>query len=222
MTPSSKKLGIASVAVLMILSMAACSVMPPEGFPRADHVDIEQFMGGWYVIAHIPPEKVENAYNALECYQLVEPGEIATTFTYREGSFSGTRHIMQPTGYVVDGTDNAIWGMQFFWPLQMQYVITYVGHDYQTVIVARSKRDYAWIMARTPQIAHADYAGLVERVAALGYDISQLRKVPQQPLSKRSDGCQQDTAPGPSNLKGASLAEGAQLRDAAAQTMSRT
>src|SRR5699024_8926567 len=106
-----------------------------------------------------------------------------------EGSFDGERHRMKPTGFVIEGTGNAVWGMQFFWPINMQYVITYVGGDYATAIVARSDRDYAWILARTPKIPAATYDGLVNRVAELGYDISRLRKVPQQPLGQRSDAC---------------------------------
>ncbi|MDN5937156.1 MAG: lipocalin family protein [Salinisphaera sp.] len=146
-------------------------------------------MGPWYVIAHIPPSKTENAYNALECYALVEPGKIATVFTYREGSFDGERLTMKPTGHVVEGTGNAIWAMEFFWPIKLQYVITHVGRDYETAIVARSDLDYAWIMARTPKIPASIYADLVERLAALGYDMPQLREVPQQPLDQRDDGC---------------------------------
>lgn len=178
----------ALLAVVMTVGLSACSVMPPPGFPRADHVNIQKFMGGWYVIAHIPPNKTKNAYNALECYKRMEPGVIATTFTYREDSFHGTRHTMKPTGYVIEGTENAIWGMQFFWPIKLQYVITYVSEDYDTAIVARSDRDYAWILARSPDIPDSIYHDLVARVAALGYDMTELREVPQQPRGNVTTG----------------------------------
>ena len=54
--------------------------------------------------------------------------------------------------------------------------------------MARDKRDYVWIMARTPQIDETTYETLVQRVGDLGYDTSKLRRVPQQPLDERSDG----------------------------------
>lgn len=170
-----------------LVLVSACSLVPPSDFPREDHVEVDRFMGPWYVIAHIPPDKVKNAYNALERYKQVAPGEIATIFTYREGSFSGERRTIRPTGYVVQGTGNAVWGMQFFWPLKLQYVISYVGPEYKTAIVARSKLDYVWILARTPQISDSAYKKLVQRVAAIGYDTAKLRRVPQQPLDKRND-----------------------------------
>ena len=59
-------------------------------------------------------------------------------------------------------------------------IVAWLDPQYRTVIVARNKRDYVWIMARTPAIPEAQYELLVSRVVALGYDASKLRKVPQQ------------------------------------------
>ena len=70
--------------------------------------------------------------------------------------------------------------MQFFWPLRFEYLITYLDPDYQTVIVARSARDYAWIMARTPTIDEAVFAALCGQLRDQGYDLANLRRVPQQ------------------------------------------
>ena len=56
--------------------------------------------------------------------------------------------------------------------------------------IAREARDYVWIMARTPQLSEADYARLTDFVAAMGYDVSKLRKVPQrrpEPAQARGD-----------------------------------
>jgi apolipoprotein D and lipocalin family protein len=168
--------------------LSACSLMPAQSFPRENSVDVDRYMGKWYVIAHIPPGMTKNAYNSIERYEQTEPGRIETTFTYREGGFDGEAQKMEPTGFVLEGGNGAVWGMRFFWPIKMQYVISYVDADYETTIVAREKRDYVWIMARTPQIEDATYDTLVQKVADYGYDISKLRKVPQQPLDQRDDG----------------------------------
>ena len=168
--------------------LAACSVMPADNFPVEEQVDLDRYMGKWYVIAHIPPSVTENAYNSIERYEQTEPGKIATTFTYREGGFDGEPKTMKPTGTVIENTQNAVWAMRFYWVMRMQYLISYVDADYQTTIVARDKRDYVWIMARSPQIDDATYDSLVQKVADYGYDTSKLRKVPQQPLDQRDDG----------------------------------
>ena len=174
-----------ALAAIVPLALVACSVMPPEDFPRAERVELERYMGKWYVIAHIPARAERNAFNAVERYEQIEPGVIRTVFTYREGGFDGERERMEPTGYVLEGTGNAVWAMQFFWPLRFEFTISYVDPDYDTTIIARSARDMVWIMARSPQIPAATYDELVRRVAALGYDTSKLRRVPQQPLAER-------------------------------------
>lgn len=173
---------------LFAFGLAGCSVMPPDDFPRAERVELDRFMGAWYVIAHIPPSATRNSFNSVERYEQVEPGVIHTVFTYREGGFDGERQRMEPTGYVVEGTNNAVWAMQFFWPVRLEYTISYVSPGYDSTIIARSARDMVWIMARTPRIAEARYRDLVERVEDLGYDTGSLRKVPQQSLDQRDDG----------------------------------
>ena len=79
-------------------------------------------------------------------------------------------------------TGNAIWGMRFVWPIKAEYVISHVDATYSETIIARSSRDYVWIMARTPSISAERYQSLVEKVGALGYDVGKLRKVPHNPL----------------------------------------
>lgn len=173
--------------LVVIGVLAGCSLKPPAGFTREQHVDIHKYMGPWYVIAHIPPSKTRNAYNEIERYTLTKPNTVKTVFTYREGGFNGKMKTLRPTATVIPDTGNAVWGMEFFWPIKLQYVISYVSPDYKTTIVARSKRDYVWIMARKPHISKAKYQSLVKRVSQLGYDTSKLRRVPQQPLSQRDD-----------------------------------
>ncbi|HET7314432.1 lipocalin family protein [Salinisphaera sp.] len=170
-----------------LMSLSACSVVPSPDFPREHNVDLDRYMGTWYVIANIPPAKTKHAYNAIERYTRGEGNRIDVEFTYREGGFDGEKHTMTPTGSVIDDTGNAVWAMHFYWVLRLQFVISYVSPDYDSTIVAREARDYVWIMARTPQISDEHYQALVQRVADLGYDTEKLRKVPQQPLAERDD-----------------------------------
>ena len=173
--------------LLPILLLQSCSLMPPADFPREASVDVPRYMGAWYVIAHIPPGPTRDSYNSIERYRLDEDGRIETVFTYREGGFDGEQKRMEPVATVLPESNGAVWGMQFFWPIKMEYTISYVSEDYQQTIVARSKRDWVWIMARSPQISDEDYRVMVAKVAGLGYDTAKLRKVPQQPLSQRDD-----------------------------------
>jgi apolipoprotein D and lipocalin family protein len=146
----------------------------------AEKVDLQRFMGDWYVIANIPTFLEKGAHNAVESYTLDSDGTIATTFTFNKDAFDGPKKTMTPRGFVFDKESNAIWGMRFVWPIKADYRIVYVNADYTQTIVGREKRDYVWIMARTPDIADSDYQTLLERVAREGYDTGLLKKVPHR------------------------------------------
>lgn len=137
-------------------------------------------MGDWYVIANIPSFIETNAYNAVESYRLNEDGTIATTFTFREGGFDGPLKQYHPTGYVLDHESNAVWGMQFIWPIKADYRIMHVDESYEQTVIGRLKRDYVWLMARQPTIPEADYQDFMRLIAEEGYDVSQVRRIPQQ------------------------------------------
>lgn len=160
--------------------LTGCQTAPLPPLDVVPRVELERFMGDWYVIAHIPTWPERNAWNAVESYRLNPDGTVATTFTFREGGPSGSLRRMTPTGFVLDTASNAVWGMQFIWPIKADFRIAYLSEDYGLTVIARQKRDYVWVMARTPEIPSAQYAAIVQRIAAWGYDVTKLRRVPQQ------------------------------------------
>ena len=167
-----------SITGLVAMLISACSNQTASIIKPVSYVDLNQFMGDWYVIACIPTIIETEAYNAVESYQLEEDGSIKTTFVYRQNGFDGIEKRYNPHGYVVENTGNAVWGMQFIWPFKSEYIIAYLDKDYSSTIIARNARDYVWIMARSPLIDENQYKELSNTVANLGYDISKLRKIP--------------------------------------------
>ena len=168
-----------ALAVAGSLLLSACASDAPE-MPTVEYVDLDRFMGPWYVIANIPTFLEKDAHNAVETYTLNDDGTIGTTFTFNKGSFDGEQREYNPKGFVLDTETNALWGMRFVWPIKADYRIVYLDDDYSQTIIARQKRDFVWIMARTPTISDQAYDKLAARVADLGYDMSQLRRVPQR------------------------------------------
>ena len=169
---------------LVAAGLAACATHPPT-IPPVASVDLPRFMGDWYVIAHIPSRPEREAYDAVESYRLDEDGRIRTTFRFRDGGFDAPLETMEPVGRVVPETHNAVWGMQFVWPIKAEYVIVDLAPDYSRTIVGRSKRDYVWLMARTPSLPEAELESAIARIRALGYDTTKLRMVPQSAATSR-------------------------------------
>ena len=164
-----------------VLGLAGCAGSPErEPIVTVEHVDLQRFMGDWYVIANIPTFVEKGAHNAIESYRLDDDGSIATTFTFRKDSFDGKQKTYTPRGFVLDTDSNAIWGMQFVWPFKGDYRIVYLDEGYTQTVVGRQKRDYVWIMARSPAIPDADYQRILAMLAGQGYDVTKIEKVPQR------------------------------------------
>ena len=163
----------------LTLLLGACASKEPE-MKTVDHVDLERFMGDWYVIANIPTFLEKDAYNAVETYALNDDGTIDTTFVFRKGSFDGEQKDYNPKGFVKDDGSNAMWGMRFIWPIKADYRIVYLNDDYSQTVIARQKRDFVWLMARTPSIPDQEYDDLIDFIASLGYDTSKIERVPQR------------------------------------------
>ena len=161
-----------------LLLLGGCQSAPPMA--AVAHVDLQRFMGPWYVIANIPTFIEKGAHNAIESYKLESDGTIATTFSFRAGAFDGKEKRYTPRGVVVDAQSNAVWGMQFIWPIKADYRIIYLTEDYSQTVIARRQRDYVWVLARMPSIADEDYQRMLKLIAEQGYDVSKVQKVPQR------------------------------------------
>lgn len=168
------------------LMLSASAAEKPSSVPLAPAVDLPSFMGDWYVIGIIPNFIEKKAFNSVESYRLDEDGTIKTTFTYRKGSFDGPLKTMSPRGFVEPDTNNALWGMQVFWPIKGEYRIAHVEPDYSTTIIGRSALDYVWLMSRTPIMSDAAFEKYRAQIGSWGYDVTKFVRVPQQPLGART------------------------------------
>jgi apolipoprotein D and lipocalin family protein len=70
--------------------------------------------------------------------------------------------------------------MQFLWPFKAEFLVIYLDGDYSRTVIGRSKRDYVWIMSRTPSIPDGEYDSILAFLTTRGYDVSKIQKVPQK------------------------------------------
>jgi apolipoprotein D and lipocalin family protein len=163
---------------VVFLLVQGCQTLKP--IHTVDNVDLDRFMGKWYVIASIPTFIEKEAYNGIESYRLAEDGTVETTFTFNKGGFDGPLKTYRPRGFVRDTESNAVWDMQFIWPFKAEYRIVYLADDYSQTVIGRTKRDYVWIMAREPSIPDEDFDRILEFLEEQLYDLKNLKKVPQE------------------------------------------
>jgi apolipoprotein D and lipocalin family protein len=165
-----------SLSLTILILTSGCQTMKP--IETVGYVDLNRFMGDWYVIANIPTFIETDAFNAIESYRLDKDGTVATTFRFNKGSLDGPPKEYHPRGFVRDKKSNAVWGMQFVWPFKAEYRIIYLADNYSQTVIGRTKRDYVWIMARETSIPDEDYERILKFLTDQGYKLDDLRKVP--------------------------------------------
>jgi apolipoprotein D and lipocalin family protein len=185
MSICSKHLRAAWCSLLAALILSSCTSVEVPPLQAIDQpIELERFMGDWYVVGFIPIDNIigseAGAHNAIESYALRDDGKIQVTYTFRKDAFDGEEVEFAPVGWVDNTETNSAWRMQFIWPFHSSYLIAYLDEDYQQTIIGVPNRDYVWIMTRTPNITAANYTQLLEQTALLGYDINLVQKVPQQ------------------------------------------
>jgi apolipoprotein D and lipocalin family protein len=168
-----------------LLASCTTTVEPLHGI--TDPVDLQRFMGDWYVLGFIPIDppllpmfSEADAHNGIESYALQPDGTIATTYTFRRGAFDGPEKRFTPRARVTNPPVHSEWKMKFAWYLPAgDYLILHVDPGYQTTVIGVPDRRYLWIMARSPDLAETEYAALLALVRPKGYDPALVRKVPQ-------------------------------------------
>jgi len=167
------------ILAALLLIGTGCQTMKP--IHTVDKVDLNRFMGDWYVIASIPTFIEKDAFNAMESYRIDDDGTVAATSRFNKSRFDGPVKEYNPRGFIQDKQSNAVWGMHFIWPFKAEYRIIYLAKDYSQTIIGRTKRDYVWIMARTNTIPNTDYERIVRFLKEQDYDTNNLRVVPHSP-----------------------------------------
>ena len=163
-------------AVMSLIIGCASNEAP---LPTAENVNIDQFMGRWYVHGFTPIIVDKDAHNAIEHYRLDADKKIQTTYQFRTGGFDAEIKTLTPVGWVDEGVDsNAEWRMQFIWPFTADYIILHVDADYSETIIVHPSRKYAWIMLRSNTVRDADYDRLLSKLKAVGYETELIQKLP--------------------------------------------
>ncbi len=170
--------GMFGLAVAFCAGCETTSKLPP--LKLVNQVDIPRFMGKWYVIANIPTFLEEGAHNATESYELDKDGNIEITFRYNKDSLNGPVKEYHPKGFIHDRNSNAEWRVQFLWPFLADYLVIDLADDYSFTVIGVPSRKYLWIMARSKTMDPKTYANVVERIAAQGYDVSKIQKIPHE------------------------------------------
>jgi len=143
-------------------------------------VDLQRYLGTWYEIAAIPQRFQKGCTASVAEYSLRPDGDIKVLNSCRKGTVDGELSSAEGKAWVVDPATNARLKVSFFWPFSGDYWIIELGQDYEYAVVGHPNRKYLWVLSRTPVLDETLYQGILQRMTALGYDLSTVVRTPQR------------------------------------------
>ena len=148
---------------------------------NVSNVDINRYMGMWYVISARGIFVENEAYNSTETYTWNEKEKLLDVdFRMRKGSFEGVEKTYPQKAWIYDTDTNAHLKVQFFWPLRFDYLILDIDPNYQWVAVGVPSQRYLRIMARKPKISDSKLEEILKSIDSMGYSTKDMRNVPQR------------------------------------------
>ena len=175
-------------AVLALATLlTSCAISNDDsrmGMRTVKQVDLNRYMGDWYVIANIPNRAENDCYDSIEKYELRSDGRINNQFECRDGSFEKPlERRLDTIATIYDKETNAEWRVRIFKVIQAKYLVIDLDPEYRWAVVGHPSRDYGWVLARDKSLPGETYASILERLRGQGYDVSRFVKIPQKSAS---------------------------------------
>ena len=164
---------------LLITLLCASSLYAQENqMKTVDYVDIERFMGKWFVTA-IVPNMIENgATNASDIYELNSDGTIAITY---DAIKDGKKKQIKQKGIIINKESNAEWSIQMKKPyipfLKFPFKIILIDNDYNYMAVGYPDNKMGWIMCREVEMDEALYNNILTELIDFGYTKEQFVRI---------------------------------------------
>ncbi len=165
---------------LATFTFTSCTTAPkPAPLRMVAHVDLNRYMGNWYVIANIPYFLENGKVASFDTYSMRPDGRMNNVFTFRKGAFTAPEKSWHGVAWVVNQESNAEWKVRFLWPFTSTYLVLELDPDYRWAVVATPGHKLLWVLARARSLDDATCAEILQRIQAQGYDVKLVKKVPQ-------------------------------------------
>ena len=150
------------------------------GFPHpvVKNLDINKFMGRWYVISLIPNWIEEGATNSYDDYKLNEDGTIEITY---KAIKNGKQKSIKQKG-IVSKDNSARWEIEFLKPwipfYKAPYEVIILNENYEYMVVGYPDNTFGWIMSRATEINNDIYNDILNELETnFGYEKNRFKKV---------------------------------------------
>jgi len=154
------------------------------------HVDLNRYSGKWYEIAKYPNWFQRKCTEATAEYTPLPNGKIEVHNTCKKLNNGQLKDIIGVAA-IKDKDSNAKLSVNFLpsWLVWTgigsgKYWVIDLEPNYQYVVVSEPKREYLWILSRSPSLDRKTYDAILEKVTAQGLDIHRLEFSRENPIQE--------------------------------------
>ena len=177
----SKTITLAAVILASAQAWAQADV-PLQSIPA---LDVSRYLGRWYEVAKFPNWFQKKCVSDTSAeYSLLPEGGLRVLNQCRlqngemEQALGVARQVGGSTSPKLQVRFAPAWLslLPFVWG---DYWVIDLDAGYELVAVSEPKREYLWILSRTPTVDAARYAALMVRLASMGLELGKLEKTVQ-------------------------------------------
>ena len=147
--------------------------------PVVKNLDIDKFMGRWYVFSLIPNWIESGATNSYDEYTLNKDGTIGITY---KAIKNGKERTVKQKGTIVDKNNPAKWEIQFTKPwvpfFKAPYEVILLEDNYEYMVVGYPDNSFGWIMTRSTKMELSLYNNILNTLEKdFGYNKNDFERV---------------------------------------------
>ena len=171
---------------LLLSVLFAATVAPAAGQPATlralPSLDVPGYMGTWYQVAWFPNRfQKQCVSDTVASYRRVPEGvEVVNRCHNAEGRVDSVTGLARPAGALLAGDElrPAQLEVSFLprllrWlPIWGDYWVIQLANDGRYAVVGVPRREYLWVLSRTPGLAPVDESAIRSRLAQQGYDLA--------------------------------------------------
>lgn len=172
--------GLLALCAAWANSASAWAQSAPLPLQSIASLDVPRYMGKWHEVAKYPNWFQRQCASATQAtYSLQANGRVQVINQCKndKGEWVGVQGEARQIG----GADSAQLKVRFapewlsFIPLVWgDYWVIELDPDHQWALVSEPRREYLWVLSRTPQLPAETYQALLRKLAGLGFDLKKI------------------------------------------------
>src|SRR5574343_632858 len=166
------------LALLLGLTLAACSTAPPEGLRPVTSFDLDRYLGQWYEIARLDHSFERGMSDVNAVYALQDDGSVKVINRGYDTQRQAWKEAIGRALFIGDENTGSL-KVSFFGPFYGGYHVIALDPNYRWAMVAGNDRSYLWLLARDRQLPQDVKTRLLVQARGLGFDTDKLIWVSQ-------------------------------------------